>query len=221
MRLRGIIALTTLAGGLGLAGWAATGISSWAVVSLDIDDSAPAAAAAAPTSRAMSVGAKSFDSEAPSAARLIDSSLFNPQPMQVEPAVRAVVAAAYQAPSVRVEAAPPPASPALQPQARKLIDPKEPGGFTAAQVARIKANLRLTSDQEEYWRPVEQVLLEIVRDTASQKAAGRGRITVSAEASQRLYWAAGPLLMSLREDQRREARSLARSMGLEKVASLI
>ena len=93
--------------------------------------------------------------------------------------------------------------------------------FTAAQVARIKANLRLTPDQQEYWRPVEQVLLEIVRDTASQKATGRSRITISAEASQRLYWAAGPLLMSLREDQRREARSLARSMGLEKVASLI
>jgi hypothetical protein len=135
--------------------------------------------------------------------------------------VRSVVTAAYQAPSVRVETALPAAPPAPQPQARKLVDPKEPGGFTAAQVARIKANLRLTPDQQEYWRPVEQVLLEIVRDTASQKAAGRGRVTVSAEVSQRLYWAAGPLLMSLREDQRREARSLARSMGLEKVASLI
>jgi hypothetical protein len=139
--------------------------------------------------------------------------------MQIEPAVRGVVTAAYQAPSARVETAPPAAQPV--PQARKLVDIKEPGGFTAAQVARIKANLRLTPDQQEYWRPVEQVLLEIVRDTASQKATGRSRITISAEASQRLYWAAGPLLMSLREDQRREARSLARSMGLEKVASLI
>jgi hypothetical protein len=221
MRLRDIIALTTLAGGLALAGWAATGISSWAVVSLDIDDNAPAAAAAAPASPAISVYAKSFHSEPPSAARLTDSSLFNPQPMQAEQAARGVVTAAYQAPSARVETAPPAAQPVPQPQARKLVDLKEAGGFTAAQVARIKANLRLTPDQLEYWRPVEQVLLEIVRDTASQKAAGRGRITISAEASQRLYWTAGPLLMSLREDQRREARSLARSMGLEKVASLI
>ena len=221
MRLRGIIALTTLAGGLGLAGWAATGISSWAVVSLDIDDNVPAAAAAAaPASPAMSVHAKSLQSEPSSAARLTDSSLFHPQPMQIEPAVRGMMTAAYQAPSVRVETAPPPAPPVSPPQARKLVDPKEPGGFTAAQVARIKSNLRLTPDQEGYWRPVEQVLLEIVKETASQKAAGR-RVTVSSEASQRLYWAAGPLLMSLREDQRREARSLARSMGLEKVASLI
>jgi hypothetical protein len=219
MRLRDIIALTTLAGGLALAGWAATGISSWAVVSIDIDDNIPAAAAAAPASPAMSVYAKGFQREPPSAAQLTDSSLFNPQPMQIEPAMRGVVTAAYQAPSARVETAPPAAQPV--PQARKLVDIKEPGGFTAAQVARIKANLRLTPDQQEYWRPVEQVLLEIVRDTASQKATGRSRITISAEASQRLYWAAGPLLMSLREDQRREARSLARSMGLEKVASLI
>ncbi len=90
-----------------------------------------------------------------------------------------------------------------------------------AQVARIKTNLRLTPDQEEYWRPVEQALLEIARDVASQKNGGRNRVMISAEVSQRLYWTAGPLIMSLREDQRREARNLARSMGLEKVASLI
>jgi hypothetical protein len=32
---------------------------------------------------------------------------------------------------------------------------------------------------------------------------------------------AGPLVMSLREDQKSEARNLARTMGLESVASLI
>jgi hypothetical protein len=221
MRLRAFVAFATLIGGLGLAGWAAAGIGSWAVVSPDSDDTAPPAVVTAPTPSAMSVYAKGFQDEPASAARLSDLSLLDPQPMYVEPMLRGALAAVPQPPRAQLEAAPPVAPPAPAPQARKLIDSKEPGGLTAAQVARIKTNLRLTADQEEYWRPVEQALLEIARDVASQKNGGRNRITISAEVSQRLYWTAGPLIMSLREDQRREARNLARSMGLERVASLI
>jgi hypothetical protein len=46
-------------------------------------------------------------------------------------------------------------------------------------------------------------------------------MTVSPDASQKLYWAAAPLIMNLRYDQKHEARRLARSMGLEEVASAI
>jgi hypothetical protein len=221
MRLRAVVAFATLIGGLGLAGWAAAGIGNWNVSAIDANDDAAAPPAVAMAAPAVSVHARIPSAQPASAAHLVDLSLLNPQPMHVEPAPRRALTAAYQAPSVSAEPASAAAPPAPAPQARKLIDSRESGGLTVAQVARIKTNLRLTKDQEEYWRPVEQALLEIARDVASQKNGGRNRVTISAEVSQRLYWTAGPLIMSLREDQRREARNLARSMGLEKVASLI
>jgi hypothetical protein len=221
MRLRAVVAFATLIGGLGLAGWAAAGIGSWNVSSSDANDDASPPPAVASTAPAVSVHARIPPAQPASAAHLVDLSLLNPRPMHVEPELRRTLTAAYQAPRENVEPVPAAAPPMPAPQARKLIDTREAGGLTVAQVARIKANLRLTPDQEEYWRPVEQALLEIARDMASQKAGGRNRIAISAEVSQRLYWTAGPLIMSLRDDQRREARNLARSMGLEKVASLI
>ena len=60
----------------------------------------------------------------------------------------------------------------------------------------------------------------IARQMAADKAAGK-KTNLTAETAQRLYWAAGPLIMSLRDDQKQEVRRLARSMGLEQVASLI
>jgi hypothetical protein len=87
---------------------------------------------------------------------------------------------------------------------------------------QIKANLNLTPDQERYWAPVEAELKQLARQLAAHKAAGRKpTLSLGATDAQRLYWAAGPLIMSLREDQKREVRRLARAMGLEQVASLI
>ena len=221
MRVRAVVAFATLVAGLGLAGWAAAGIGNWNAPVRESNDDEARSAALTISAPAQSIHPRTASVEHGNAAYLVDLSLLNPKPMHVEPEARAARTVVQQAPSVRPEPAPAVASPAPVLQARKLVDSKEPGGLTPAQVARIKANLRLSPDQEEYWRPVEQALLEIARDLASQKNSGRGRVTISAEASQKLYWTAGPLLMSLREDQRREARNLARSMGLEKVASLI
>jgi hypothetical protein len=94
--------------------------------------------------------------------------------------------------------------------------------LTVAQIQKIKRTLKLTQDQEGYWPPVEAALRSIAREQAAQKPNGKpSKLTVSPDASQRLYWAAAPLIMSLRYDQKHEARRLARSMGLEEVASAI
>jgi hypothetical protein len=92
--------------------------------------------------------------------------------------------------------------------------------LTVAQIQRIKRTLKLTPDQEGYWPPVEAALRDIAREQAAQKPTGR-KMAVSPDSSQKLYWAAAPLIMNLRYDQKHEARRLARSMGLEEVASAI
>jgi hypothetical protein len=92
--------------------------------------------------------------------------------------------------------------------------------LTVAQIQKIKRTLKLTPDQEGYWPPVEAALRDIAREQAGQKPTGR-KMAVSPDASQKLYWAAAPLIMNLRYDQKHEARRLARSMGLEEVASAI
>ncbi len=95
------------------------------------------------------------------------------------------------------------------------------GPLTAHEIGRIKTALHLTADQEAGWADVEKVLVEIGKQQVAAQKAGRPRPSVSADMTQRLYWAAGPLLMSLRDDQKREIRRIARVMGLETVASLI
>jgi hypothetical protein len=63
--------------------------------------------------------------------------------------------------------------------------------------------------------------MEIARHFEDPKAdAKRGRAMLSVERMQQIYWMAGPLVMSLRDAQKREARSLACAMGLGAVAAL-
>src|SRR3954447_2169863 len=134
--------------------------------------------------------------------------------MQPAQAIEApVVAEAPAKPVVRE------AQPVRKPAAaeRKLEDSNV---LTVAQIHRIKKTLKLTPDQEGYWPPVEAALRDIAREQAAHKPTGR-KMTVSPDASQKLYWAAAPLIMNLRYDQKHEARKLARSMGLEEVASAI
>jgi hypothetical protein len=94
-----------------------------------------------------------------------------------------------------------------------------------AQIAGIKERLKLSSSQESYWPAVETALRGIARKI---HATRQGNPTVSAaqidpdsEEVQQLKSAAMPLLFQLREDQKREVRSLARLIGLEKVAAMI
>ena len=93
------------------------------------------------------------------------------------------------------------------------------------QIAGIKERLKLSSAQESYWPPVETALRAVARKIhagrqANPTAAGVP-IDPESEEVQQLKSAAMPLLFQLREDQKSEVRSLARIIGLEKVASMI
>lgn len=115
------------------------------------------------------------------------------------------------------------------PQKPKLAAKPQPQKSYAllsdVQIAGIKERLRLSPDQESYWPAVETALRAVARKIhatrkADPKAAGVP-IDPDAEEVQQLKSAAMPLLFQLREDQKQEVRTLARIIGLEKVASLI
>jgi hypothetical protein len=94
-----------------------------------------------------------------------------------------------------------------------------------AQIAGIKERLKLSSDQESYWPPVETALRAVARKIHAkrQRDAGAGSMPIDpdSEEVQQLKSAAMPLLFQLREDQKSEVRSLARLIGLDKVAAMI
>lgn len=93
-----------------------------------------------------------------------------------------------------------------------------------AQIAGIKARLKLSSSQEYYWPAVETALRAVARKIHAKHpgaAAGSMPIDPDSEEVQQLKSAAMPLLFQLREDQKNEVRSLARLIGLERVASMI
>lgn len=108
-------------------------------------------------------------------------------------------------------------------QARPAPADKDALLMTPGRISRIKDALRLTADQEMHWPPIETALREIGRQQLDAQKRGHKlpKDALSPEVTQQLYWSAGPLIMSLRPDQKNEARSLARSMGLERVASLL
>jgi hypothetical protein len=93
------------------------------------------------------------------------------------------------------------------------------------QIAGIKDRLKLSSSQEYYWPAVETALRAVARKIhATRKAdpnAAGAPIDPDAAEVQQLKSAAMPLLFQLREDQKQEVRTLARIIGLEKVAAQI
>jgi hypothetical protein len=95
-----------------------------------------------------------------------------------------------------------------------------------AQIASIKARLRLTQDQEDMWPAVEAAL----RNLAYTRAREARRHGANADAQlasadpnsvevQGLKSAAIPLLMSFNSEQKDEVRNLAHVMGLDQLAS--
>jgi hypothetical protein len=86
--------------------------------------------------------------------------------------------------------------------------------ITNAHIARIKAVLKLNPQQEALWPPVEAALRDIIRTQ-------HGSAEIEPSQLQRLGAAAYPLIMSLGEDQKRSAKVLARSMGLEKLVAAL
>jgi hypothetical protein len=131
--------------------------------------------------------------------------------------------------------APKPAAPGAMPSAppkpKLVVKPPQPqvqksyALLSDVQIAGIKERLKLSADQESYWPAVESALRAIARKIhATRKAdpnATGAPIDPDAEEVQQLKSAAMPLLFQLREDQKREVRTLARIIGLERVASMI
>jgi hypothetical protein len=130
-----------------------------------------------------------------------------------------------EAPKIEAPAAMAPAPP--KPKAANKPPPQKSYALLSdMQIASIKQRLRLSSDQEYYWPAVERALRAVARKIhatrkADPNAAGAPPIDPDAAEVQQLKSAAMPLLFQLREDQKEEVRTLARMIGLEKVAAQI
>ncbi|HWX07660.1 MAG TPA: hypothetical protein VN065_17670 [Bradyrhizobium sp.] len=118
--------------------------------------------------------------------------------------------------------APPPAKPKL---AAKPAPQKSYALLSDVQIAGIKERLRLSADQESYWPAVENALRAVARKIHATRQGNPSATGVpidpDAAEVQQLKSAAMPLLFQLREDQKQEVRTLARLIGLEKVAAQI
>jgi hypothetical protein len=122
-------------------------------------------------------------------------------------------------------ASPPPAPPKPKLAAKPPVQ-KSYALLSDAQIAGIKERLKLSPSQESYWPAVENALRAVARKIHTARQADPTNTNVppidpEAEEVQQLKSAAMPLLFQLREDQKREVRSLARLIGLEKVAAAI
>jgi hypothetical protein len=138
----------------------------------------------------------------------------------------ATTALAYADP--KAEPSKPASKPAPAHAHAKKLPPPPPAPapyLDDAQIAGLKTRLRLTADQVEYWPAVEAALRDVVRTQLHEgrikQNHGKASIDVNTPEVQKLVWAAMPLLMRLREDQKHEVRKLARVMGLESVAAQI
>jgi len=123
---------------------------------------------------------------------------------------------------------PPIVIPSQQPARPKLAAPPSQKNYSLlsdAQIAAIKGRLNLTAAQQQNWPAVEDALRAVARKIHASRqanpAAGRPSIDPASAEVQQLKSAAMPLLFQLREDQKREVRSLARLIGLNAVASAI
>jgi hypothetical protein len=225
MTVRAFSALAALSAASVMAGWVAIGAAGWTTG--DAQESVYTVASAPPAHEPAPARDNFNDRMAPvAAAAVVDSILLSPMAFAPQPQYLRVAAVSIPEPlhnldppvTGTVRAAPPP----ISLEAKKAAEEWKKDGrvLTVAQIPRIKAALRLSPDQEHHWRAVEGELRELARQIEAQNAGGKP-VKLSADTAQRLYWTAGPLIMSLREDQKHEARRLAKLMGLDQVAALL
>lgn len=129
-------------------------------------------------------------------------------------------------PSATQAMAPANTAPAKPPKVVNKPQPQKSYALLSdVQIAGIKERLKLSASQESYWPPVETALRAVARKIHAGRQANPNAtgVPIDPEAAevQQLKSAAMPLLFQLREDQKSEVRSLARIIGLEKVASMI
>jgi hypothetical protein len=146
-----------------------------------------------------------------------------PEPGVAKPALTPPpkkVALAYAPVATQPARPKPQITPQVQVEPPKIIDRRYDGVLTMAEIARLRAGLRMTPDQVPLWGPVEAELRQIGRLQMAQINSGR-KPEVPQSEFQRLYFAARPLLAIMRPDQRERVRALARTMGYASVASMI
>lgn len=165
--------------------------------------------------------------------RLVVAALAAFEPPQAAPVLSEPLRQAYAStapadfviPKVAAPAAAPVVAPAKPKAAAKPAPQKNYALLSDIQIAGIKDRLKLSASQESYWPPVEAALRAVARKIHAKRQSdpNGGSIPIDPEAEevQQLKSAAMPLLFQLREDQKSEVRSLARIIGLEKVASMI
>jgi hypothetical protein len=140
-------------------------------------------------------------------------------------AMSVVPMTSFAAPAVVTAASVP--LPPVKPKLTATPPPQVANGtLDESQIAHIKSRLRLTPSQQQYWPAVEAALRGVLRQHAREarrtgSAGGAATIDTNSPEVQRLTWAAMPLLMQLREDQKQEVRKFARTIGLDQVASQI
>ncbi len=147
-----------------------------------------------------------------------------PQTVLLTEPLRQAYASSTSADNVMPKLADPAAAP--KPKAASKPQPQKTYALLSdVQIAGIKERLKLSSEQESYWPPVESALRAVARKIHAKRQVDPGATGVpidpDSEEVQQLKSAAMPLLFQLREDQKSEVRSLARIIGLEKVASMI
>ena len=135
---------------------------------------------------------------------------------------------AYAASSSADNVMPKLAEPAAKPKVASKPQPQPQKNYALlsdVQIAGIKERLKLSSDQESYWPPVESALRAVARKIHAKRQVDPSSTSLpidpESEEVQHLKSAAMPLLFQLREDQKSEVRSLARIIGLDKVAAMI
>jgi hypothetical protein len=90
--------------------------------------------------------------------------------------------------------------------------------FNDRQLISIRDRLKLTPDQARYWPAVEEALRALTwRHQRGRPGVSDG--TLEPNSVQGLVSAATPLVLTLREEQKREVRTLAHLVGLEQLAS--
>ncbi len=216
-RIVTIVALACLL----LAGAAATSILG--------RDSVPAAGAAIVSAAVKSpVANRESKQDRLKVARLALASFEPPQTSALSEPLRQAYASSTPADLEAAKIAAPAALPAVPPKpklASKPVPQKSYALLSDVQIAGIKERLRLSSDQESYWPAVENALRAVARRIHSARQvdphATGAPIDPDAPEVQQLKSAAMPLLFQLREDQKQEVRTLARLIGLEKVAAQI
>ena len=216
-RLVTIVALTCLL----VVGAAATSILG--------RDSVPAAGAAMVSAVAKSpVANRESKQDRLKVARLALASFEPPQTSALSEPLRQAYASSTPADLETPKIAAPAALTAAPPKPKLAAKPAPQKSYALlsdVQIAGIKERLRLSSDQESYWPAVETALRAVARKIHSTHQvdphATGVPIDPDAPEVQQLKSAAMPLLFQLREDQKQEVRTLARLIGLEKVAAQI